>query len=489
MTGILPPSDDPVRPDDPSAQPPTSAPDPDQAPFGAAGAVAGLLLVVCIAAITLGVWAIGQKPRADGDSPTGGASSQVAVKLADFSIGPKALQVAAGGTLAVSNSGAVVHNLAIEGSDLITADLDAGKTADLALGDLAPGSYTVFCEIPGHRAMGMEAKLTVTAAGGSHDGSGAAMDHSGDDPMATMTADQMDELMAKATKAFPAKTQGRGVQPLAPTILPDGTKRFELTAKAIKWEVEPGKFVDAMTYNGTVPGPLLRVDPGDKVEVVLHNELDESTVVHWHGIRIPNEMDGVPDVTQPPIKPGTSFTYRFTAQPTPAVGMYHSHHNATEQVSDGMFGPILIGQVPLPTGTLAASGYTVPPGITISQEIPMVLNDSGTIGLTLNGKSFPATDPIEAKLGDWILVHYYNEGAMSHPMHLHGPAQLVIAKDGYALEQPYVGDTINVAPGERYTVLVHADQLGVWAFHCHILSHAERTDGMFGMVTLFTIKP
>ena len=119
----------------------------------------------------------------------------------------------------------------------------------------------------------------------------------------------------------------------------------------------------------------------------------------------------------------------------------------------------------------------------------MVLNDAGVIGLTLNAKSFPATAPIIAKPGETVEIHYMNEGLQIHPMHLHGLIQTVIAKDGYSVT-PYDADTLNVAPGERYTVLVtpRADQTGVWAYHCHILNHAERDDGMFGMVTTFIVQ-
>ena len=119
----------------------------------------------------------------------------------------------------------------------------------------------------------------------------------------------------------------------------------------------------------------------------------------------------------------------------------------------------------------------------------MMLNDSGTIGFSINGKSFPATAPIVAKRGDWVEVHYMNEGQMIHPMHLHGMAQIVIAKDGYPLPQPYNADVVDVAPGERFTVLVHADNPGTWVWHCHILNHAEREDGMFGMVTALVVTP
>lgn len=285
----------------------------------------------------------------------------------------------------------------------------------------------------------------------------------------------MDAMMRTRTKAFPAKTSGIGGGVLAPTVLPDGTKRFELTAKIVKWEVEPGKLVDAWTYNGTVPGPTIHVNVGDRVQVVLHNALPESTVIHFHGIRVPNAMDGVPDITQDPVKPGGSFTYSFTATRV-AVGMYHSHHDAAMQVPNGLAGAFLIGEMPRPAGVHPVS------------ETPLFLDDSGTIGLALNGKSFPATAPFVAKAGEWVEVHYLNEGVMAHPMHLHGLDQLVVAKDGFPLPNPYLADTVLVGPGERYTVLVHADLKGVWAWHCHILNHAENATGMFGMVTAFVVQ-
>ena len=212
------------------------------------------------------------------------------------------------------------------------------------------------------------------------------------------------------------------------------------------------------------------------MRVVLRNELPESTVIHFHGIDLPNAMDGVPDITQPPIRPGETFTYDFTAQDTPAVGMYHSHHNAAKQVSNGLAGAFLIGAEPVPVG------------VTVTQEHVMMLNDSGTIGFSLNGKSFPATEPIVAGRNEWVQVHYMNEGVMAHPMHLHGMAQTVIAKDGYPVPQPYKADTVMVGPGERYTVLVQATVPGTWAWHCHILTHAEREDGMFGMVTALVVQ-
>jgi FtsP/CotA-like multicopper oxidase with cupredoxin domain len=224
-----------------------------------------------------------------------------------------------------------------------------------------------------------------------------------------------------------------------------------------------------------VPGPTIKVNIGDKLRIVLNNQMEESTTIHFHGLKTPNAMDGVPDITQAPVKKGESFVYEFVAK-GPAVGMYHSHHDAQVQVPNGLAGTILVGDLPLPAG------------VNITQEIPMMLNDAGTIGFSLNGKSFPATAPVAAKPNDWFLVHYLNEGFTAHPMHLHGLDQVVIAKDGIPLPFPYAVDTVNVSPGERYSVLVKADEPGVWAWHCHILPHAERADGMFGMVTAVIVK-
>ncbi len=390
----------------------------------------------------------------------------VPVVLTEFAIAPKVVEAGEGSVLKVTNQGGAPHLLAVDGESLETPELNPGEAAGLDLGDLGQGTYTIVCTISGHREAGMTGELKVAAAGGDHSA------HS-----ATMSADAMDEIMAKATVAFAtgtATTKGLGAQPLAPTLAADGAKVFELTAEEIDWEVEPGKFVKAMAYNGMVPGPTIKVAAGDLLRIVLHNQMTQSTVIHFHGLRTPNAMDGVPDITQPPVKPGASFTYEFVAK-GPAVGMYHSHHNAAVQVPNGLAGTILVGDLPLPAG------------VTISQEIPMMLNDAGAIGLSLNGKSFPATAPIAAKPGEWFLVHYLNEGVMAHPMHLHGMEQLVIAKDGFPVP-PQPVDTVTVAPGERYSVLVHADEPGIWAWHCHILPHAEREDGMFGMVTALIVQ-
>jgi FtsP/CotA-like multicopper oxidase with cupredoxin domain len=244
--------------------------------------------------------------------------------------------------------------------------------------------------------------------------------------------------------------------------------------------------VQAWAYNGQVPGPRINLEVGDKVEVQLTNDLPLGTDIHWHGVDVPNGQDGVAPITQNLVAPGETYTYSFTTT-EPAIAMYHAHTHGEQAVPNGLFGTLYIGDVAAPAGR-TVSGIPIPADLTIAQDIPMVLNDAGVIGLTLNGKSFPATDPIVANNGDWVKVTYFNEGLQAHPMHLHGFEQIVYAKDGEPLDSPYAADTILVAPGERYTVLFHADQVGTWVYHCHILNHVESETGMFGMVTAVVVQ-
>lgn len=251
-------------------------------------------------------------------------------------------------------------------------------------------------------------------------------------------------------------------------------KVFEIKVEEIQWETKLGTIYPAMAYNGLVPGPEIRVTEGDKLRFLVTNEMSQSTAIHWHGLLLPNNMDGVPFVTQPPIKPGETFTYEFSAR-NAGSHMYHSHHNAAEQVSSGLLGAFIVEPLDKSREPQVSAEYT------------LILNDS-TLGFTLNGKEFPYTQPIVAKFGDKIRIRYMNEGFMIHPMHLHGIPQLVFAKDGYNLPVPYMADTVNIAPGERYDVLVDCTELGLWAFHCHILTHAESRHGMFGMVTVLAVQ-
>jgi FtsP/CotA-like multicopper oxidase with cupredoxin domain len=429
---------------------------------------AGVAVLAAIAAFRGGA--------AGAEEGAAGEPQVVEYSLSEFVIdGP--VEIASGPTaFQVVNDGTVTHNLNVEGGPS-TPDLNAGDTATLDVGDLGPGSYVIFCSIAGHRQAGMEA--TVTVVGGET--SGTTMAEGSETDWAAL-----DKAMNDSILAFPAETEGLGNVLLEPTVLADGTKEFHLTAAITDWEVEPGRVVQAWTYNGMVPGPMIQLEVGDKVRVVVDNQLPMGTDVHFHGVKVPNSMDGVAPLTQPLIEPGTTFTYEFTTR-EPAVAMYHAHHHGQMQVPNGLFGTVMVGEVEKPLGR-TISGVEIPADLDVSQEIPMVLNDAGVIGLSLNGKSFPATQPYVGKVGDWVVVHYFNEGMQIHPMHQHQFPQLVYAKDGIALESPYWVDTLNVAPGERYSVLTHLEDPGVWVWHCHILNHVEREEGMYGMVTAFIVE-
>lgn len=379
----------------------------------------------------------------------------------------------------IHNAGTVTHNLEIDGVG-VSPDVSSGQSITWDVGELSEGSYEIICAIVGHKDAGMRATLTVADGATVEAASGAPGAHGEDTDWGVL-----DEAMMQSIMAFPAETEGKGNALLEPEII-DGVKVYELTTEITPWEVEPGRFVDSWSYNGIVPGPMIKVDVGDTVRVILHNKLPAGTDIHWHGIRTPNNMDGVAPLTQPLVLPGESFTYEFVAE-RPAVGMYHAHTHGQMAVPNGLFGVLLIGDVPIPTGQ-TIGGITLPDEIEIAQEIPMVLNDAGVIGFSLNGKSFPATEPYVVNTGDWLLIHYYNEGLQAHPMHQHQFPQLIIAKDGIPLEQPYWSDTVNIAPGERYTVILQADDPGVWVWHCHILNHVEREEGMFGMVTALIVQ-
>ncbi len=424
---------------------------------------------VAIAALVLAIFGLQEDSSASGGESGGGGVTEIDVDLAEWSIGPLMSEIPAGEiVLNVTNRGSMVHNLSIPALGIKTADLQPGESEKLELGNLADGQYDMLCDIAGHAASGMTAVLMV-GTGGDMAGGGA------------MDWQEMDRIMEDVALQFPAKTEGHGGDLLEPTeITADGTKVYDITAKKVQWEVSPGKFVEATTYNGVVPAPTIHVEVGDTVRINFQNDLHESTDIHFHGIRVPNYMDGVDPFTQPAIPPGESFVYEFEAL-EPAVGIYHSHHNAQEQIPDGLFGAFLIGEMPIPE-YLKDKGYTK-----VDKTVNMVLNDAGVIGLSLNGKSFPATEPYTLRKGEVMMVHYLNEGLTAHPMHMHQPMGWIIAKDGIPLDFPMPGDTINIAPGERYTVLYKAVDLGVWAWHCHILTHAESSTGMFGMVTALIV--
>lgn len=253
-------------------------------------------------------------------------------------------------------------------------------------------------------------------------------------------------------------TSTKGNQVLEPRIV-DGVKVFDITASVVKWEIAPGEFMDAWAYNGMVPGPLLRATEGDRIRINLKNELPEPTVIHVHGPMLPNAMDGVPDVTQPVVQPGESFSYEFEAKPA-GTFLYHTHHNSVSQKSKGLFGVLQID----PKGFVP----------TYDREYFQVVGELNGF-FVINGKAFPATEPLTAKLGERVRIHLINLGEMIHPMHSHGFATKVVGTDGHPVPDAaqITKDTVTIGPGERYDLDFVADNLGNWVYHCHILSHVQ----------------
>jgi len=280
------------------------------------------------------------------------------------------------------------------------------------------------------------------------------------------------------TEGVPDATASRGGEVLAPRI-EDGVRVYELVTKPVRWEILPGVRVTAWTYNGTVPGPELRMPYGARVRVRVKNELPEPTTVHWHGLAVPNAMDGVPGVTQEPIEPGETFTYEFTATPAGrdsqgGTFFYHSHFDEDRQVGLGLAGALVIDPpvrerhdiertILISEWNFDASTGETRPAMDMEGLLPNYF--------TLNGKSFPETEAISVRRDDRVLLRLVGAGQFTHPMHLHGTDFRVIAKDGHPMAAPPAADVVQVASGERYDIEFTATEAGKWVFHCHIGHH------------------
>jgi hypothetical protein len=291
-------------------------------------------------------------------------------------------------------------------------------------------------------------------------------------------ADNYPELgMKPAFVQVPQLVLNDALQPLKPELVGD-VKVFRLTIDEMDWPIDELKpTVAALGYNKQWPGPTIRVTEGDKVRAIFKNNLPETTGVHFHGEEFTDFFqDGIPFVTQLPIIPGEEYAYDFVAS-RPGSLMYHSHHNATDQVGRGLLGAYVVD----PKTPAADDKY--------DREYVWISNDT-LGGFTINGHGFPATVPVLAAVGETVRVRFMNEGGMMHPWHSHGYRMKVVARDGYPLgNAAFECDTLGVNPGERYDVNIVADRPGVWAFHCHILAHVEGADGMFGMVSTLIVVP
>lgn len=255
--------------------------------------------------------------------------------------------------------------------------------------------------------------------------------------------------------------------------------------------------VDKQTYhtfafNGQVPGPLIHVREGDEVTVHVSNLTTLTHTIHWHGLiqRGTWESDGVPDMTQPAIKPGDTYTYKFVAEPSGTM-WYHCHVNVNEHVAiRGMWGAFIIEpKEPTQIEKSVTKDYVM----MLSSWASKWAHKPGEGGLpgdvfdyfTLNGKAFPDTQPIRVKQGDVVRLRFFGAGEEIHSIHIHGHVFQLAFKDGHALPAPIKADTFLIGPGERYDVILEADNPGRWMIHDHVDSHTvngERPHG--GVMTV-----
>lgn len=291
-----------------------------------------------------------------------------------------------------------------------------------------------------------------------------------------------DMSFVDTSSAVTADPKARGNQILKPEIV-NGVKEFELSARIVKWSILPNVTVGAYTYNGQVPGPLIKVNAGDRIRIKVKNELPEPTSIHWHGLILPNDQDGAADITQPPIQPGETYTYEYSVPDTPGSYFYHAHYRSDRQQALGLYGAMLIEAPNAPKNPEYDAEYILELGewrVKNGQTFPaMEMEGSLPNFFTINGKSYPATEMINAKVGDRILLRFIGSGQFVHPMHVHGGPFEIVATDGNPVKPSarQIKDTVLVGPGERYDVIWTAKQPGKWPIHCHI-NHHMMNDGV-----------
>jgi manganese oxidase len=292
-------------------------------------------------------------------------------------------------------------------------------------------------------------------------------------------------VLSVAAGSAALSRMARGQQPTPgaaiPVITPDiddlpftvdsGVKVFHLTAEPVKQTVIPGKIFDLWGFNGSAPGPTIQATEGDRIRIVFENHLPEPTGIHWHGLELPIEMDGVPGVSQSLTMPGEHFIYEFDLRQN-GTFFYHSHMAMQEMV--GMLGGFII-QPKTPYAPRAdrdyllhLQEYAVLPNSTIPNSMNMEFN-----WLTLNGKAGPACTPLIVKQGERVRIRIVNLGMDHHPIHLHGFTFWETGREG--ARQPEAiwprGNTTLVGVAQARDIEFVADRAGDWMLHCHLPHH------------------
>jgi manganese oxidase len=304
---------------------------------------------------------------------------------------------------------------------------------------------------------------------------------------------------SKPAAGLPPGQPGKDYQPVVtpngvalPWKVVDGVKVYHLIAEDVEHEMAPGLKARCWGYNGRVHGPTIEAVEGDRVRIYVTNKLDAPTSVHWHGVFLPNGMDGVSGLTQKPIQKGETFKYEFTFRQH-GTFMYHPHHDEMTQMAMGMMGMIVVHPRRPPPEyrvdrdfVLLLSEWRIDPGT--SRPDPMEMTDFNV--LTMNAKAFPGTDPLVVKTGDRVRIRIGNLGAMDHhPIHLHGHYFKVAATDGgrIPLSAQWPEATALVAVGTTRDLELIADAPGDWPLHCHMTHHVMNQMG-HGIPNMLGVK-
>ena len=294
---------------------------------------------------------------------------------------------------------------------------------------------------------------------------------------------------------------------------PDGpVKVFRLTVKDIGFEIFPEKSMMGWGFNGQIPGPTIRATEGERIRIIVRNETNDAEhTLHIHGQSKPVSMDGVPFLGQKPIGKGESYTYEFTVSNL-GTSWYHCHVDSAHHVDMGMYGAFIVepkkeklaydreyiiildewptAHVHVHKDPEPAEGHDEHGIISLHDESPPMHEHKDEKdnkrdwypetyaprmevydGFTINGRSFPFTEPLVVKKGEKIRIRFINVGYQEHFMHTHSHRFTVVARDGSYVDEPQEVDTLGVGPGQRVDVVFEANNPGTWPFHCHRLNH------------------
>ena len=252
----------------------------------------------------------------------------------------------------------------------------------------------------------------------------------------------------------------------------DGVKEFHLRSHHLKREFLPDQWFDVWGYNNSMPGPTIEVTEGDRVRIVVHNELPEPTIVHWHGLEVPIAMDGVEFLTQDPIPPGGTFAYEFTLRQN---GTFAYHTHVAMQQGMGLVGLFIVHpkaahSPPVDRDfALVIQEWAILPGSTVHNTMSMEFNL-----FTLNGRAAPYVTPMVVRQGDRVRIRFFNFSAIDHhPMHLHGLTFWITGTEaGRIPDTAWIpSNNVLVAVAQARDIEFVANNPGDWVFHCHMFHH------------------